>query len=152
MATAFLSRRNSQVRVLPMTIRFQTPPLTEIGARGYAIEPGCFGPELAHWLMDKLERQGLDVDPELTETAHTWEFSFVCDGARYRVEIEYRPDRVDCAGAWIATLERVRRPFRFGLGWSSRDSDLGAVDVLHAVLVTSPVIADVEWKLGRRAI
>jgi len=120
-------------------ITFQVPTFLALGARGYRIDPGCFGRELAQWLMDKLARNGLEVAPVLTESVFTWGFQFGADCVGYVVELGYMPDRAERAGKWRAAIEVIA-----GLPKFERALHKSGVETFMATLESSPGITEIE--------
>src|SRR5208283_4797714 len=49
--------------------------LTE--SKDYFVNPGCFGDDLARWLIERLRGKGVEVDPEPDQEDFGWYFNFV---------------------------------------------------------------------------
>lgn len=102
------------------------------------INPGCFGDDLALWLIDELRTDGVRVDAEAVPEDFGWAIAFERDGRWYWAVIGYVPGRV-----WYIAIER--RGFMPMLFRRSRAIPCEVIDTITRVLIRDPDIRSLQW-------
>jgi hypothetical protein len=107
--------------------------------KDYFINPCCFGDDLAKWLIDELRKQGLATDDRPGQEDFGWYLNFKIADVPHSFVIGHRPTGETEAGTWFGVVERKSAFFR------RRGIQPAAVDAIHRILSTSPLIQDVRW-------
>lgn len=112
----------------------------------YFINPGCYGDDVARWLILQLEGMTVDRDLEPEQEDFGWFFEYRLAGRSYCFVVTYRPDSAE-SGTWIGGVEAGG-----GIWCRIRDRnriDLSASRVIHEALSASTDITSVRWHLKR---
>jgi hypothetical protein len=127
---------HSQVRTV---VTFESTAFNMAEPKDYFINPCCFGDDLAKWLIDELRKQGFETDDEPGQEDFGWYLNFETAEIAHTFVIGHRPTSESEAGTWFGVIERNRVLFR------RRGVQPSAVDAIHRILSTSPLIQDVRW-------
>jgi hypothetical protein len=127
---------DSKVRTV---VTFESTAFNMAEPKDYFINPCCFGDDLAKWLIDELRKQGLETDDEPGQEDFGWYLNFETADISHTFVIGHRPTGETEAGTWFGVIERNRVFFR------RRGIQPSAVDAIHRILSTSPLIRDVRW-------
>ena len=77
----------------------------------YFINPGCFGDDVAMWLIDELRKQDLATDEKPSQEDFGWYLNFEVAGTAHTLVIGHRPAGETEAGTWIAMARAQARLF-----------------------------------------
>lgn len=113
--------------------------------RDYFINPGCFGDDVAKWLIERLRCKGYQAADTPGQEDFGWFFTFTVSGIEHCFVISYRPGNDYSEDVWIGWLERSRRLVASLLGARNNGIYLEAVEAIHGVLLDSPDIHDLRW-------
>lgn len=119
---------------------FRSSAFNNSQERAYFITPGCFGDDLARWLISRLRADGTTTDAEPGQEDFGWYFHFEVAEGPHTCVIASRPGT-----DWVIWTER-RRGFLSSL-FSGRNRGISrtAVTALHGALVDAPEIVDLRW-------
>jgi hypothetical protein len=132
-------------------VTFRSTAFNTTEQKPYFINPGCFGDDLAQWLIGELRRKGLRTDDKPGQEDFGWYFNFENTGIRNTLVIGFGYPPLDGTvdGTWIGWIERRRGFLGSLLGGRGRDIDPAAVELIHAILSASLQIRDVRWHLRK---
>jgi len=119
---------------------FRNPAFNTTDERPYFIGPGCFGDDLARWLITRLRANGTTTADHPGQEDFGWYFDFdVAEGPHTRL-IALRPGM-----NWVIWAERRRGPFALLFGGRHRGISRAAVTAIHEALVAAPGVTDLRW-------
>lgn len=118
-------------------------------SRDYFLNPGCFGDDLARWMMDGLAALGIETSKEPGQEDFGWYFDFNTPDGTHCCVLAYRPGPGDKDGDWILWLERSAGLFGSLLGRRKRVSPV-AVELVHRVLSAASEVTNLQWHDKRR--
>src|SRR5690348_10610301 len=120
-------------------LTFESTAFNMAEPKEYFINPCCFGDDLAKSLIDELHKQGLKTDDEPGQEDFGWYLNFETAAIAHTFVIGHRPTGDTEAATWFGVSEPNRGFFR------GRGIQPSAVDAIHRILSTSPLIQDVRW-------
>ena len=101
---------------------------------------GCYGQDLAKWLIDRLRAAGTETDSEPRQEDFGWYVNYSLGGQPFCAVIG------NVGGeSWFIVVERVTGFLRSLLGERHRHVPEAGVDILHRVLSTSPELRNIRW-------
>jgi hypothetical protein len=131
-----------------MTIRrnviFQSTAFNTTETKDYFINEGCFGDDLARWLIDELKTRGIQAEPEPGQEDFGWYLTFRIGQTDYDFVLGYRPGE-NGKPDWMCTLERSAGLVGSLFGARKRGIKPHALELIHSILSSSPQITDVRW-------
>jgi hypothetical protein len=127
---------DSRVRTV---VTFESTAFNLAEPKNCFINPCCFGDDLARWLIGELRKHGLETDDEPSQEDFGWYLNFETARVAHTFVIGHRPTGETEAGAWFGVIERNRGFFR------KRGIQRSAVEAIHGILSTSPLIQGVRW-------
>jgi hypothetical protein len=89
-------------------VTFNSQAFNTAEQKSYFINPGCFGDDLAKWLIQELGNRSFKTDDEPGQEDFGWYLNFKIGGTASTFLLGYRPDNKNNAGTWIGWLERNR--------------------------------------------
>jgi hypothetical protein len=89
-------------------VTFNSQAFNTSEQKSYFINAGCFGDDLAKWLIQELGKRGIKTDDEPGQEDFGWYLNFEIDGTASIFLVGYRPGDKNNAGMWIGWLERNR--------------------------------------------
>lgn len=128
---------------------FRSREFNSTEQRPYFVNEGCFGDDVARWLMGRLRAIDIDVDPESGQEDFGWYFNFVIDATPHCFVVGSRPvdgEEVE----WVGWLERKRGFVGSILGLRSKGILSAAALAVHAALRSGPKVADIRWHAKER--
>jgi len=126
-------------------VTFQSTSFNTSQHKDYFINPGCYGDDVARWLIEKLRAIGIQTDTEPDQEDFGWYFSFTIDGVSYHLVIGYRPGAKNEPGTWIAWLEQKVGLLKVFVGAHKKQISTSAAIAIHAALSSSPAIGAIRW-------
>lgn len=132
----------SEIRTV---VTFESTAFNMTEPRDYFINPGCFGDDVAEWLIRDLRSQGIRTDQKPGQEDFGWYLNFEAAGVGHTLVIGHRPNGETEAGTWIGWLERKRGPIGSILGRRRRGIQAAAAQAIHQVLSGSSLVRDVRW-------
>jgi hypothetical protein len=130
---------------LRTVVTFESEAFNMAEPKDYFINPGCFGDDVAKWLIDGLRRQGLVTEDEPGQEDFGWYLNFETAGVTHTFVIGHRPTGEGEAGTWFGLLERNRGFFGSLFGGRKRGVQSSAAEAIHKVLSKSQLVRDVRW-------
>jgi hypothetical protein len=111
--------------------------------RSYFINDGCYGDDLARWLMAELAARGTPTAAEPGQEDFGWYFTYHVGAAAHQFIIAYRPEP-EPHGLWIGWIERGAGLVGSILG-ARRRATADALATIHVALSQSDRVSDVRW-------
>jgi hypothetical protein len=130
-------------------VTFESTAFNMAEPKDYFINPCCFGDDVAKWLIGELQKQGVETDKKPGQEDFGWYLNFRVKGTEHTFVIGHRPNGDSEAGTWIGWLERSRGFIGSLLGGRKRGIQSSAVEAIHGILSSSPLIRDVRWHYQR---
>jgi len=130
-------------------VTFESAAFNMAEPKDYFINPCCFGDDVAKWLISELRKQGVEADEKPGQEDFGWYLNFKVNGTEHTFVVGHRPNSDSEAGTWIGWLERSRGLVGSLLGGRKRGIRPSAVEAIHGILSTSPLIRDVRWHFQR---
>lgn len=124
-------------------VTFASDAFNTTEVRDYFINPGCFGDDVARWLVARLRALGLDADDQVGQEDFGWYLKFGVPEGRHCVVLGFRDDD-DAQGQWIAWVERERGLLRSLLGGRRSGVAAAALMAVHEAL-QAPGIRHLRW-------
>jgi hypothetical protein len=110
----------------------------------YFINEGCFGDDLAKWLIEKLARAGFQTADSPGQEDFGWYLTFTVDDEEHCFVVGYRPASNE-NGMWIGWLERSRSFVPSLFGARNRGILPQAANAIQNALMDERSIQDVRW-------
>jgi hypothetical protein len=126
-------------------VTFKSAAFNTTEPREYFINPGCFGDDLARWLIRELRARGAQAEEEPGQEDFGWYLNFTVNGRPYCLVLAYRPGDGADEGDWVGWLERDCGLIAAMFGGRRRGILPEAAEVIHAVLSSSPEIREIRW-------
>jgi hypothetical protein len=126
-------------------VTFESTIFNTTEPKEYFINPGCFGDDVANWLISELRKQGLRTDEKPDQEDFGWYLNFTITRLGHTFAIGYRPTGESEQGTWIGWVERNRGFIRSLFGGRKRGIHASAVEAIHNILSSSSQIQDVRW-------
>ncbi len=128
---------------MPNCLAFKGNSFNTETQREYFINPGCFGDDVALWLISELRARGYASDAKPGQEDFGWYFTFHIDGSPHQAVIGYRPGADASDGDWLCWIERKAGLLGSLIG-RRKDVAPAAVEVIHKILASSPKISAVR--------
>lgn len=122
-------------------VTFKSSAFNTTEPREYFINPICFGDDLAKWLIQEMQRQGIAVDNDPGQEDFGWYISFQCNGERYNFIIGYAEEDDE----WTGWIERDIGLLPSLFGGRSKGVKPCAVEALNKILDSSPLIWNLQF-------
>ena len=122
---------------------FRSSAFNTSEVRDYVINECCFGDDLAKWMIDRLQKAGVETDDEPGQEDFGWYFGFKAAAGTHCCVLAYQEDEPE--GVWHLWLERSRGLFGSLLGRRGHGIDDFAVPVINDALVSAPEIRELKW-------
>ena len=114
--------------------------------KDYFINPGCYGDDLAEWLIAKLNASAIATSAEPGQEDFGWYLTFVLERTEYCVVVGFQPNDPESGDCWIGWVERHVGFLASILGGRKRGISPNALAHLDRVLRSSPEIRDLVWR------
>jgi hypothetical protein len=122
-------------------VTFRSDAFNTTEPQEYFINPGCFGDDVAKWLMGQLDAQGVKITGEPSQEDFGWYFTFRVENVKHAFVLGLRHDDA----TWIGWVERHRGLMGSMILGRKRGIRPAALRAVHVVLSGSPQIHDVRW-------
>jgi len=126
---------------------FRSSAFNTSDVKPYFINPGCFGDDLAKWIMARLRSSGVRTADEPRQEDFGWYFEFEVPAGTHCCVLGYQADHPE--GLWLLWLERRRGFLGSIFGMRKRGIDPAAVKALQDVLGAAPEIRHLQWQDGQ---
>ena len=127
-------------------VTFRSSGFNATEEQEYFVNPNNFGDDLAKWMMQELQTQGVEVNPELGQEDFGWYFTFRSGGQSYDFIIGHRDSEGE---EWLGWLERKAGFLPSLLGARKRGIPPEAAQFIHNLLAASARIQNVRWHLAK---
>ncbi len=125
-------------------IIFKTKSFNTSIRRAYFINPGCYGDDLARWLISELTARGIATEKVPGQEDFGWHFGFHAGGADHKAVIGFRPGSYGGDGEWICWIER-----QAGLAGAApgkqKDIKPAAVKIIQDILIASSTVTVLKF-------
>jgi len=111
--------------------------------REYFINPGCFGDDVARWLISELRAKGYATGEQPDQEDFGWYMTFEVGAAKHDVVIAYRPGSEDGEGEWLFWIERHAGLVGSIMG-KRKNVESEAIEAIQQTLTSSPIISSVR--------
>ncbi len=128
---------------------FRSSAFNSTEQRSYFLNEGCFGDDVARWLIAGLRAQGIPTELEPGQEDFGWSFDFFVEETPHCFVVGSRPSD-DGDIEWIGWLERKRGLLGSFVGLRSRGVLSAAAQVIHAALSSGSEIIDIRWYEQKR--
>ena len=128
---------------LRTTVLFRSEAFNTSERKPYFINDGCFGDDVARWLIARLRANGVETDSEPGQEDFGWYFRYRVEQASYCFVLGYRPD--EPIGDWIGTIERDCGLLASMFGGRTRHIAPQSLSVIHEALQGAPELTTVAW-------
>jgi hypothetical protein len=126
-------------------VTFRSTTFNTSERRPYFINDGCFGDDVARWLITELQSHGVATDSEPDQEDFGWYFSFRPGDTEHQFIIGYRPGSGEEPGTWIGWVERRAGLIGSLLGARRRGIEPTALRAIHDVLASNRRVSSVRW-------
>lgn len=121
---------------------FQSLLFNSSESRDY-FNPGCFGDDVARWLIAGLRSGGVSADAEPYQEDFGWFVNFDVPDGPHSCVVGFRPE--PSGGLWIGWVERRAGFIASLLGGRHRGITVSATEALHAVLSAAGGVDELRW-------
>jgi hypothetical protein len=97
-------------------VTFRSAKFNSTEPKPYFINPGCFGDDVARWLIAELCKRSVETEKEPGQEDFGWYLGFRLASVRYRFVVGFRPDDELEGRSWILWIERIRGLFGSAFG------------------------------------
>jgi len=126
-------------------VTFKSDAFNTSVQKDYFINAGCYGDDLANWIISELQKRGIGTDHRPGQEDFGWYLDFKVSHNTFCLVVGYRPGDERESGTWIGWLERSRGLVGSILGGRERGITADAVEGIHEVLTSNPQIRQLRW-------
>jgi hypothetical protein len=126
-------------------VTFRSTAFNTLESRPYFANDGCFGDDVARWLIAELQSHGVATDSEPDQEDFGWYFGFRPGDTEHQFIIGYRPGADEEPGTWIGWVERKASLIGSLLGARGRGIEPTALRAIHDVLASDRRVSSVRW-------
>jgi hypothetical protein len=109
------------------------------------VNPGCYGDDLAVWLIEKLKDSGVETVSGPEPEDYGWYFKFRISGIEYCVVVGFQPNDVETGDCWLGWIERDVAFLQSLFGGRHRGIAPEAVEAIDSVLRSAPEVNGLKW-------
>ena len=113
--------------------------------KDYFINPGCFGDDLAGWMIGELNARGMKTMEAPGQEDFGWYFTFWVEGIEHCVVLGFQPNDASTGDQWLGWIERQVGFFLSITGGRKRGILPAAVGEINDILMSSKHISDLTW-------
>ncbi len=132
----------AEIRTL---VAFESAAFNTSEHRDCFLNQGCYGDDVARWLVAELRARGIQTDAEPGQEDFGWYCGFHVGEIDYQFVIGYRPGGGGDPGIWIGWVERKAGLVGSVLGARKRGIQADALRAIHAVLSSASQVNGVRW-------
>ena len=121
-------------------VTFRSDKFNTYDNKPYFINPGCFGDDVARWMIEELNNCGVKADPKPGQEDFGWYLTFWHGLYSYDIVFSHNPD-----GYWMGWIERQRGILGSLMGLRKKGIEGEAATLVHTILLSSSDISDVRW-------
>ncbi|SPE61855.1 conserved hypothetical protein [Verrucomicrobia bacterium] len=126
-------------------VTFQSSAFNSTERKEYFIHDGCYGDDVARWLIDHLRGNDIPADHEPTPEELGWHFGFSVGGTDYRMAVGHRSAKGSEPAVWIGRLERKAGRIASKFHRQMHGIQPDAVRLIHSLLSSSLKVRNVRW-------
>lgn len=126
-------------------VKFQSTKFNSTVSKDYFINDGCFGDDVAIWIMQELKQKGIETDSQPAQEDFGWYFNYKMGGQEYRFVIGFQPADEGVPSSWMGWVEKKAGMLSSMFGGRSKGIQPEAVQAIHTVLSSSTDIQDIRW-------
>jgi hypothetical protein len=113
---------------------------------GYFINPGCYGDDLAEWLIRKLNDVGIKTSSTPGQEDFGWYFTFVVQEIEHCLIVGFQPNDIEVGDCWLGWIERNAGFMGSILGARQQGILPEAIEVIDNVLKSTKEIHNIQWR------
>jgi hypothetical protein len=125
-------------------VTFRSSKFNTSETKPHYINPGCFGDDVAEWMVERLKRNEIVVDEKIGQEDFGWFLGFQIGLEKYHFVLSHNPD-----GYWMGWIERQRSFWASLFGARKRGIQPSAATAIHSILSVSEDISDVRWHVEK---
>jgi hypothetical protein len=126
-------------------VTFRTTAFNHTERKSYFINDGCYGDDLARWMIAELAKQGARTIGDADQEDFGWYLTFEIANSKYFFLTSYRADDISVGATWIGFIERVSSPLGRLFGRQNQNIAPEAAQAIHRVLSNAPEIHEIQW-------
>jgi len=126
-------------------VTFQSGAFNTTERRPYFINDGCYGDDVARWIISELHSRGVPTDPEPGQEDFGWYVTYRPGEAEHQFVLSYRPGSERDPPVWLGSVERNAGFIGSVLGARNRGIEAIALEVIHEVLSKAEGVSRVRW-------
>lgn len=115
--------------------------------RDYFINPGCYGDDLAGWLIKELDSAGIQTTSEPKQEDFGWYFTFVVNEIEHCVVVGFQLNDIEVGDCWIGWIERNVGFLTATFGGRHRGILPEAIDIIDSILSSTSEINELRWSV-----
>lgn len=113
--------------------------------RDYFVNPGCFGDDVAAWLIVRLNDGGIRTTSEPDQEDYGWFFNFMVNDIEHCVVVGFQPNDVETGDCWLGWIERKVGFVSSMFGGRKRGILPQAIRAIDSILSAEPEIHELRW-------
>ena len=113
--------------------------------KDYFINPGCYGDDLAEWLIQGLGDAGIRASDKPDQEDFGWYFTFIVNDVEHCVVVGFQPNDPATGDKWIGWIEHQTGFLGSLFGGRKRGILPEAINAVDRVLKSSPDIHNLSW-------
>ncbi len=126
-------------------VTFQSGAFNTTERRPYFINDGCYGDDVARWIIGELNARGVPTDPEPAQEDFGWYLTYRPGKVQHQFVLGYRPGGKQHPAVWLGFVERNVGLLGSLFGGRTRGIEPKALQVIHDVLSEAQVVSRVRW-------
>jgi hypothetical protein len=129
----------------PTVVTFQSGGFNTTERRSYFINDGCYGDDVARWIIGELNARGIPAEPEPGQEDFGWYLTYRPGKVPHQLVLAHRPGDDKNPSVWVGWIEREVGLFASLFGARHRGIERVAVQVIHDVLAGASSVSKIRW-------
>ncbi len=113
----------------------------------YFINQGCYGDDLAAWLIRELDGAGIKTTSKPKQEDFGWFFTFVVNDIEHCVVVGFQPNDIEIGDCWVGWIERDVGFLTAFFGGRHRGILPEAVKIIDSILRSTSEINELKWSV-----
>lgn len=126
-------------------VTFQSGAFNTSERRAHFINDGCYGDDVARWIIGELQARGVPADPEPGQEDFGWYLTYRPSTAEHQFILGYRPGDERNPSVWWGLIERNAGLVGSLFGARTRGIETAALAVIHDILSSAEFVSRVRW-------
>lgn len=137
------------VKIMKPSFHFHSKYFNTTEPRDYFINPGCYGDDLAAWLIRELENAGIKTTSKPKQEDFGWFFNFMVKDIEHCVVVGFQPNDIEAGDCWIGWIERNAGFISALFGGRHRGILPEAIEIIDSILSSRSEIRQLKWVVNR---